>query len=378
MSRLSMLCAPMLAVALLCGAAAAANGGADNSAAPKAVTVESIVAWINNKVITTVDYQKALQQLEADAASQSPPPTPAQLTTEKKNVLRDLIDQQLLVQRANDLGYSAESETVHQLDQIRQNMHLPTMRALRQAVEAQGESYADFRQNIKTGILTRMVIEQDVAPRIDIPPAAVRKYYLAHKSEFISQAGVDLSEILISTQGVKKAAIPRLQTLAQQIQARAARGESFSKLAKTYSNGTTAATGGAIGFFKQGTLAPSLEKIVFALPAGGVTKVLPTANGYLILKVHAIHQAGQETLAQARSQVEQKVYEQLLQPELKQYLANLRQEAYLKVAPGYVDTGAGKNAGINITHFERVLPQDMPKKVPHANGQSGGDNGPPD
>ncbi len=376
MSRLSLRFTLLLPAALACAAFAAPRPGPRSNPAPRkprAMTVESIVAWINNKVITTVDYRKALQEISVDARSQNPPPTAAQLAAQKKNLLRDLIDQQLLLQRASDLGYSAESQTIHELDQIRQNMHLPTMRALRQAVQAQGQSYADFRQNIKHGILTQLVIQQDVAPRIDMPPGAVRKYYEKHKSQFISHAGVDLSEILISTQGVKKSAVPRLHTLAEQVQQRAARGEQFSKLAKTYSNGATADKGGSIGFFKKGTLAPQLEKIVFALPAGGVTPVLNTANGYLILKVDSKHPAGQETLAQARPQVEQQVYEQLLQPELKTYLENLRAKAYIKIAKGYVDTGAGKNPGVNITHFMRVLPQDLPKKIHHKT--SGGGSG---
>lgn len=363
MSRRLLSAAPLLA-AMVLTAAAIPPGSKHAAATPaKAYVVEAIVARVNNHIITTTDYQKAVQQLEADSASQSPPMTSVQVAEAKKNMLRDLIDQQLLLQRANDLGYSAESQTVHELDQIRANMHLATMQDLRKAIEAQGQSYQDFRQNLKNGILTRMVIEQDVAPRIDIPPNAIQKYYNQHKKDFVTQAGVDLSEILISTQGQKAAAIARLKTLADQVQARAVRGESFSQLAKRYSNGATAASGGEIGFFKKGTLSPGLEKTVFTLPVDGVTPVINTANGFLILRVNAVHEAGQETLAQARSQVEQKVYEQMLQPELQTYLARLRSQAYINIAKGYVDTGAGKNAGVNITHFERVLPQDLPKKT---------------
>lgn len=364
---------PLVVAALAIAALAIPPGsGAATNTASKAYVVESIIARVNSHIITNTDYQKAMQQLVSDSASQTPPMTAAQLAAAQKNMLRDLIDQQLLLQRANDLGYSAESQTVHELDQIRANMHLATMQDLRQAIEAQGENYEDFRQNLANGILTRMVIEQDVAPRIDIPPDAIQKYYNQHKAEFVTQAGVDLSEIFISTKGQKASAIPKLKTLADQIQVRAARGEDFSNLAKTYSNGSTASQGGEIGFFKKGTLAPQLEKVVLALPVDGVTPVIPTASGFLILKVNSIHQQGQESLAQARDQVEQKVYEKLLQPELQQYLANLRTQAYIQVAPGYVDTGAGKNAGVNLTHFERVLPQDLPKKTNKSSGSQSG------
>ena len=103
-------------------------------------------------------------------------------------------------------------------------------------------------------------------------------------------------------------------------------------------------------------------KALFALPVGGVSPVEDVPNGYLILKVTGIHHAGQETLAEATSNISYQLYQQKLRPELNTYLAGLRRSAYITVKPGYVDTGASADAGgVDLEHFQRVLPTDLPK-----------------
>ena len=358
--------------ALLIAPGAFASGPNDKTPPKEAAeTVESVVARVNNAIITNIDYQRAEKQLEADLQSQTPPPTPEQAAAAKKDLLRDLINQQLLLQRASDLGYSAETETIHRLDEIRRSMNLPTMEDLQKAVEAQGEDYEDFKQQIKNGLLQQMVIEQDVAPRITLAPEDVKKYYEEHKAEFVGQPGVDLSEILISTKDQPAASLTHLKDLADQVRARAVKGEEFGKLASRYSQGSTAAGGGEIGFFKQGSLSPQLEAVIAKLPVGGITPVIQTANGFLILRVNAIQHAGQESFEDARNKIQQILYEKKLQPELRVYLANLRSQAYIKLASGYVDTGASASTGPNLERFERVLPQDLPKPVEKPNSGGG-------
>lgn len=348
---------------------------APRALANKTEVVERIVARVNNNIITNVDLDKAKQSMVAELQQQSNgaavPPTVVQ--EQEQNLLRDLIDQQLLIQRASDLGVSAETDTIRRLDQIRQQMHLNTMEDLQKAVEAQGQNYEDFKQNIRNSILTQKVIEEDVAPRIDIAPGEIQAYYNAHKDQFMRQNEVGLSEILISTKGKTPAQIKILKDLADQVRARAARGEAFDKLAQQYSNSQSATTGGNIGFFKKGQLTPAIEKDIFSLDVNGVTPVIDTNNGFLLLKVMAIHHAGQETLSEARSEVQYDIYQQKMQPELRHFLTKLRTEAYIKIQPGFTDTGASANSGVNLERFERVLPQDLPKPVdkPKSGGMGG-------
>src|SRR5580700_4871032 len=88
----------------------------------KAAVVEEIIARVNNDIITMSDYQKADQQLREEVAHdcQSCPPdkVQAQYKDQQKDLLRGLIDQSLLVQRAKDMGISVETDLIKRLDEI--------------------------------------------------------------------------------------------------------------------------------------------------------------------------------------------------------------------------------------------------------------------
>jgi peptidyl-prolyl cis-trans isomerase SurA len=341
---------------------------------PKTTIVEQIVARVNDKIITTTDYEQAekdrITGLEQQAQQAGQTLSPADIAKAKKQLLATLIDNQLLVQRAQSLGISAETDTVLQLDQVRKENHLATMEDLQKAVEAQGENYEDYEQSVKNGILEQKVIEQDVAPRISAAtPQEVAAYYNAHKAEFVRPDEVGLSEILIQTTGKPEAEQKRLKELADQVQQRAAAGEDFAKLAQRYSNASSGPQGGDIGFEQKDQLEAKLAKILFALPVGGVAPVQKVDNGYLILKVTAVHHAGQETLDEAKNEISYRLYQQKLQPELEQYLNNLRRDAYITVKPGYVDAGASAdNSQVDLTKFQRVLPSDLPKPTDKPKG----------
>ncbi|MGH9481348.1 MAG: peptidylprolyl isomerase, partial [Terriglobales bacterium] len=103
-------------------------------------------------------------------------------------------------------------------------------------------------------------------------------------------------------------------------------------------------------------------KTLFGLPVGGVSPVQALPNGYLILKVTGSHHAGQQTLEEATQDITYQLYQQAIRPEIQTYLAKLRQQAYITVKPGYVDSGASADSGgVDLTRFQRVLPSDLPK-----------------
>jgi len=120
-------------------------------------------------------------------------------------------------------------------------------------------------------------------------------------------------------------------------------GASFEDIAKKSSDGPSAADGGVLGVFKRGQLAKELEDKTFAMKAGDVTDVIRTKQGYVILKVDDHQQAGVPSLKDALPKIQDALYYQKLQPALRAYLTKLREDAYIKTAPGYVDSGKSPN-----------------------------------
>ena len=162
--------------------------------------VEEIIARVNNQIITRSDYQREQQQLKEEAQQQDPSHAEQMLAQGQKDVLRGLIDKQLLLDKGKDLGITADTELIKRLDEMRKQMKLETMDDLEKAAEAQGVSYEDFKQNLKTEIITQQVIQREVGSRINISKQEEQKFYDQHKSDLARPEAVRLSEILISTE----------------------------------------------------------------------------------------------------------------------------------------------------------------------------------
>jgi len=308
--------------------------------------VQEIIARINSDIITRSEYHRSLEELRQELKQQNADTADAQFQQRQKDALRDLIDQQLLLQKAKDLGITGDTEVIKRLDEIRKQMNLSSMEDLEKAAQQQGVSFEDFKQNIHNGIVTQMVISREVGSKIQITKEEESKYYETHQSEFSRPEQVRLSEILVSTEKLDAndpAAMSVAQQKAQQLLEEIRKGASFEETAKKSSDGSTAAQGGDLGYFKRGTLAKELEDKTFGMKAGEVSDVIRTRQGLILLKVTEHVEAGVPLLKQIEPKIQEALYLQKLQPALREYLTKLREDAYIDIKPGYVDTAASPN-----------------------------------
>jgi peptidyl-prolyl cis-trans isomerase SurA len=329
----------------------------------KGAVVEEIVARVNNSIVSLSDFQKADQSLreEVTHGCQNCPADKiaAEYKERQKDLLRDLIDQQLLIERAKDMGITAETDVVKRLDDIRKQNNLGSMEELEKAVEGTGISWDDYKTQIRNSILTQEVIRQQVGGRLDIPSDEVKKYYDAHKDQFTRPEQVELSEIFLGTEGKSPEEISAVRTKADDLHDRVVKGENFTEIAKRYSEGSTAKDGGELGRFERGQLAPQLEESVFKLDRSAVTDVIQTKTGFEILKVENHYDAGLQPLDKVDSEIMNKLYTQKMEPALRSYLSELREESYVMVKAGYVDSAAIQGASV----IQEVAPTpDAPKK----------------
>jgi len=316
------------------------------TADPGGRVVEEIIARVNNEIITKSEYDKSLASAEEDAKQECENRcTPQQLATatdeRKKSALRDLIDQALLVQRGKDMSISVETDVIKQLDQIRIQNKLPDMDALEKAVTSQGLNWEDFKNNIRSHLITQKVIGQEVGSHINIPESESKKFYEEHKAEFIGPESVALREIVVSTDGKKEADLPDLRKKAETARKRVDDGEDFSEIAKRMSDGTTKEQGGYLGIYKRGELAKPIEDKVFSMKKNGLTDVLETKQGFLILQVLEHYDEGQQSFDKVKEKIMNQLYETRMQPALRDYLKTLREQSYVVIKPAYVEAAGG-------------------------------------
>ena len=306
---------------------------------PNGTVVEDVIVRVNDQIITRSDLERSEQQLAQE--EQQANASPAEVADRQKNMLRDMIDQQLLLSRGKELGINADAEVIRRLDEIRKQNHMDTMEDLEKAAQSQGVSFADFKANIRNGIITQQVVRDEVGRRLQMSQTQEQAYYDAHKEEFAQPEQVRLSEILIPTPAdATDAVVAQAKAKAEDVAAKIKAGEKFEDLAKTYSGDPTAAQGGDLGLYKRGALAKVLEDQTFDRKVGEVTAPIRTRQGFVILKVTEHQDAGVPALKDVEPQIQEAMYMKQMQPALRAYLTKLREDAYIEIKDGFVDSGA--------------------------------------
>lgn len=301
--------------------------------------VADVLARVNDQIITRGEYERAQQQLLGEV--QQGNGTSADLQARGNDLLRDMIDQQLLLSKGKELGITGDAETIRRLDEIRKQNHLDSMEALEKAATQQGYSFEDFKQSIRNNAVTQSVVRDEVGRRLQLTHAQEEAYYGEHSKEFEVPEQVHLSEILVPTpENATDAQVAQAQAKADELSAKLKGGANFAGVAKASSGGPTASAGGDLGDFKRGTLGTVLENATFPLAAGGETAPVRTRQGFVILRVDSHQAAGVPALAEVEPQVQEAIYLSALQPALRAYLSKAREEAYVDIKPGFIDTGA--------------------------------------
>jgi peptidyl-prolyl cis-trans isomerase SurA len=309
--------------------------------------VEDIVARVNDQIITSSDYDRAAEQLTAEAGQQSIPPR--ELEQKKADLLRDLIDQQLLLSKGKELGITGETELIKRLDEIRKQNHLEAMDDLEKAAQQQGVSYEDFKANIRNSIITQQVVRDEVGRRISMSPGDVQAYFKAHESEFAQPEAVTLNEILVptpaksATEAADTAEVAAAQAQAEEIEKKLAAGAKFDDLAKPSPTDPNAPKIVVLGEYRRGMLAKDFEDKAFALNAGEHTQPIRTKQGFIILQATQHNPGGAGSFKNVEPQVEEALFLERMQPKLREFLTKLREEAAIDIKPGAVDSGASGN-----------------------------------
>lgn len=321
--------------------------------------VEDIIARVNDQIITRSDFNRAQKELDDEARQHGA--TMQQISEGHKDLLRNLIDQQLWLSKGKELGITGETELVNRLNEIRKQYNLGTLEDLEKAAQEQGVSYEDFKANIRNQIVTQEVMRQEVGRHISVTPGEVQRYFEEHQKEYVQPESVRLSEILVSTPSDDPQKVEAAKAKADDIESKLKAGANFAELARTSSEGTTAAQGGDLGTYKRGELAKVFEDATFGLKPGEYTEPIRTRQGFVIFHVDQHNGGGVPSYKDVQNQVEENYYMAKMEPAIRQYLTKMRDDAAIFIANGYTDTGASPNKNVYPISFSTYTPP-APKK----------------
>ena len=327
--------------------------------------VEEIVAKVNNEIVTRGEMDKFRRMVEGEIAHQGLNAVRAQeaLKQAERDLLRDRIDQLLMVAKAKELDLKVDQELSKQIATLQLKSGITDTDKFHEWVREQsGMSFEDYKEQAKDNLLTQDVVRREVGGRLTISKAEEQKYYEDHKNEFVREEQVWLQEILISTRDKDEKGVAAAEKKAQDLVNRARKGENFSTLARDNSDAETAEGGGNLPAFKRGLLKKEIEDVVFQQTKGFVMDPIRQANGFLILRLVQHDAAGLQPFDAVENEIMDRMYQPKMQPALRAYLTKLRQEAFLQIKAGYVDSGAAPGKDTSWQAVQKLKPQTVTKE----------------
>jgi peptidyl-prolyl cis-trans isomerase SurA len=279
----------------------------------------SVAATVNSRPITFADLDKQFQSQFASAADH---PNDDQAMMQKLELLRSMIDSEIMVQRAEKANLIATDADVEaKLTELKSPY---TAEEFQKQLASRKMSLEDLKAQLRRDLSVNKLFNKEITSHINITDKDVSDFYNANKGSFnLVEPQIHLAQILVTPApdpNVRNLKNDKAQNDDQakkkvdMLVARIHQGEDFAMLAQNYSeDANSAQNGGDLGFIAQSALEkanPDLRKIVVATPAGQVSPVIHSGEGYRILKVLAREPAGQRDLQDPR--VQQTIRETLL------------------------------------------------------------------
>jgi len=293
-----------------------------------------VAAEVNGHAITNAELEKAYQ---SNYAQQSEGASEDQIMSQKLDLLNSLINNEIMLQRAEKLGLNATDGDV---DAEIAKMRSPyTKEEFEKQLSDRHMTQDDLRAQKRRQLTIDKLINKEITSKISITDGDVKAFYEANKASFnLTEPAVHMAQIFVSPfpdSNVRNLKNSKAQNdrdakmKIEDIMARLRRNEDFAMLAQNYSEDpNTSPNGGDMGFVRESDLEkanPELRKMVISLPSNGISPIIHTQEGYRILKVITKEPAGQRELNDPR--VQQSIRETLINSK-----NNLLQAAYYETA----------------------------------------------
>ena len=305
------------AVLMLCGGALLAPvAGCHRSPAP------DVMATVNGKEILRSELERKYQDYKLSRGETPQEPSEEQTEIVRLAVLRQMIDEEVLQQRAAKLNVTASDEDVNaKLTEIKAPY---TQEDFDKQLKLRNQTLDDLKRDIRNQLTESKLLNKEIESKINITDAEIASFYNSHKAEFnFIEPQYHLAQIVVTGGPSQQAgnlqnnkasgdadAKKKIQTLLSKLQ----NGDDFGAVAMNFSeNANNASNGGDMGFVAESALRtePDAFNAISKLKPGQISEILPIYDsagpgrrtvGYAIYKLIGREPAGQRDLNDPRVQ----------------------------------------------------------------------------
>ncbi len=306
----------------------------------RAEILQAIIVKVNGDILTKTDLEArqlaAIRQRGEQVDPKDDAALQKALTDVTPQLLVQAIDEMLLVQRGQALGYKLSDEQFNAIiDNIKKENHIDTEQQWDQALKQENVTMAQLRAQLEKQMLMARVEQNEVFDRVAVSDEEAKQYYESHLSEFTSAPEVTLREILVavssSGDSVNVAVDDAAKAKAEAMRKRVLSGTAtFESIAGSESDAPSKANAGLIGPIPLTDLSAGIQKLVKDLKPGEMTEVIRTDRGYQILQLVSMTQAKVTPFDKAREQISTRVFTKKRQDAFVKYLKTLRSQAIIE------------------------------------------------
>src|SRR5947207_2186526 len=249
---------------------------------------------VGNRALTYEELEKNFQSRFEPGQERS---SDDQVMIQKVEILRGLIDNEIMLQRAEKLGLLAvDADVETKLNELKAPY---TQEEFQKQLKSKKLSLDDLKQQLRRDLSIQKLFNKEITSHISISDSDVANFYNANKASFnLVEPQVHMAQILVTPfpdPNVRNLKNDKAQNEEQArkkillIEQRLKQGEDFAMLAQSYSEDpNTAPNGGDLGFVQQsalGKVQPELRKMVMSLQPNQISPIIHTNAGYSVLKV---------------------------------------------------------------------------------------------
>jgi peptidyl-prolyl cis-trans isomerase SurA len=264
-------------------------------------------------------------------------PSQEEVLSLKLNVLDELINNEILLERAKKLNLEASDGEVE--DKFTEMKSPYTEEEFQRQLKERGLSVDDLKKGLKRQLSTEKLLNREVVAKISITDQDVADFYAANKAQFnVAEPQYRIAQIVVTPRKEQQirnrknddaTTEAEAQRKVKMLMDRLNSGADFAQLAMDYSEDmNSAATGGDLGYVPESALNqsdPALKKMVIGMKPGQVSPVLSLKDRYVILKLVTRESPGQRNITDPQVQ-------QTIRDTLRNRKEQLLRSAYLAVA----------------------------------------------
>src|SRR5688572_7283679 len=273
------------------------------SATPVTVTADTY-AVVNGKAITRDEVEKSFRRTSNPAQTLSD----EEATTAKMSVLDELIMEEILVFKANELKIQvADSDVDSAYAEAKKNIG---DEAYQQELTKRNLTTADMRDRLRRELTAQRVLDREVASKVTVSDQQVTDFFNANRAQFnLPEDAYHLAQIIVTPvrdqqinnrsgddATTPQAAAQKVQMLMQRLQS----GTPFGEMARDFSEDPESAPrGGDLGLVPMSAInqaAPALRDAVLKLEPGRA-RVVSGGGAHTIVFVVSREPAGQRDLS---------------------------------------------------------------------------------